>query len=35
MRNKAYDSEGVRSWCEENNIECCILHKGEKEQAAN
>lgn len=28
--DKAYDSEGVRSWCEENNIECCILHKGKR-----
>jgi len=28
--DKAYDSEGVRSWCEENGIECCILHKGKR-----
>lgn len=28
--DKAYDSEGVRSWCEENGIKCCILHKGKR-----
>ncbi len=28
--DKAYDSEGVRSWREEKGIECCILHKGKR-----
>lgn len=28
--DKTYDSEGARSWCEENGIECCILHKGKR-----
>jgi len=28
--DKAYDSEGARSWCEENGIKCCILHKGKR-----
>jgi len=28
--DKAYDSEGVRNGAEENNIECCILHKGKR-----
>ena len=28
--DKAYDSQGIRSWCEQRGIKCFILHKGKR-----
>jgi len=28
--DKAYDSQGIRSWCEQRGIKCYILHKGKR-----
>ena len=28
--DKAYDSQGIRNWCEQRGIKCFILHKGKR-----